>query len=439
MAKKFLIIIFILGAILRLVGISQTPPGLTPDEAAFGYNAYSLLLTGRDEWGVPAWQLPFTNLQSFGDFKLPLYAFLSVPSVKLLGLTEYAVRLPNAILGSLSVLAIYMLATRMFGSKTGLLAAILLAISPWSIQMSRGGFEANVATLFLPMAIYAYLSRRYFSSALFFALGIYIYHSTRLLTLPVIAALYLFKPMKKFTPVILFACLVVPGVFSLLGSGSSRSSDLLIFHPTDNWKSVADRRFQARVNGVPDATARIFSNKVVASLSTWYSNYIGYLSPYFLFVAGPSESTYGMIPGRGVLYSSDLALLLIFTILFIRRPHKNYLLLIVIILLGFLPASLSKGVGFAANRTIIVLPFILIGLAQALKWLLQKNKFVTPLVSLIYLTHLVFFLYNYTVFSKTAIGEGMHIGKKELFERLMPIANNYPEVKISRTLSNPHI
>ena len=113
--------------------------------------------------------------------------------------------------------------------------------------------------------------------------------------------------------------------------------------------------------------------------------------------------------------------------------------MIVIILLGFLPASLSKGVGFAANRTIIVLPFILIGLAQALKWLLQKNKFVTPLVSLIYLTHLVFFLYNYTVFSKTAIGEGMHIGKKELFERLMPIANNYPEVKISRTLSNPHI
>ncbi|KKU78545.1 MAG: Glycosyl transferase family 39, partial [Candidatus Amesbacteria bacterium GW2011_GWA2_47_70] len=97
--RRLLILALIIGSLTRLLWISRYPAGFTADEAAFGYNAYSLLLTGRDEWGTPWWQLFFTNLRSFGDYKLPLYAFLAVPSVKIFGLTEFAVRLPNAIFG----------------------------------------------------------------------------------------------------------------------------------------------------------------------------------------------------------------------------------------------------------------------------------------------------------------------------------------------------
>ena len=95
MTKKYLplILILLLAAVLRLGAISSFPSGFNADEAALGYNAYSLLLTGRDEHGNI---LP-VNLESFGDYKPALYSYLLVPLVRFLGLTVFAVRLPSAL------------------------------------------------------------------------------------------------------------------------------------------------------------------------------------------------------------------------------------------------------------------------------------------------------------------------------------------------------
>ncbi len=169
-------IIVILAAGLRLIGLDKYPAGFTPDEAAFGYNAYSLLKTGHDEWGIPFWQLPFTNLRSFGDYKMPLYAFLTVPSVTLFGLNEIAVRLPNAILGILAVVVIYLFGRKLTGNKnTAQIAALMLAISPWHMPLSRGAFEANLITFFLPLGIYLYLQKKYrLSVNYFFTVSVFI-------------------------------------------------------------------------------------------------------------------------------------------------------------------------------------------------------------------------------------------------------------------------
>lgn len=147
----WLIPVVVLGLVIRLFWLDKYPTGFTPDEAAFGYNAYSLLKTGHDEWGLPFWHLFTGNLESFGDFKLPLYAFLTVPAVKFLGLTQSSTRLPNAILGSLAVPVLYCLSrTRKFPRSASLFAALLLALSSWHISLSRGAFEANLITLFSP-------------------------------------------------------------------------------------------------------------------------------------------------------------------------------------------------------------------------------------------------------------------------------------------------
>lgn len=439
MAKTFLVFILIFGGLLRIIGIGSLPPGFTPDEAAFGYNAYSLLLTGRDEWGTTWWQLPFTNLKSFGDYKLPLYAFLSVPSVKLFGLSEFAVRLPNAVLGTLSILAVYLLGSRLKGTRIGLIAAAIMAISPWGIQLSRGAFEANEITLFVPLAVYAYLSKKFTSSATLFALAVYTYHTGKIVTPLIIALLYLVVPAKKIGFYLLFGLLVIPGLISQLGLGSSRSSDLLIFNPTDNWQSVSDRRFQARMSGVPDPLARVFSNKVVYSASTWINNYLAYLSPQFLFISGQSEGTYGMLPGRGVLYKIEFIFLLAFLVSLAKSPTKNDYLLVVLILICLLPATLAKGMGLAANRTVVVLPFIMICIASGLFQIAWSKRFIGLTIAVVYLVHLTFFGYDYLVFSKRELANGMHVGKKELFERTLSVATLYNQVKISRTLGNPHI
>ena len=95
MTKQTLILIIILSLsfILRIYQINSNPPGLTWDEASLGYNAYSILKTGKDEYGS---FLPIT-LKSFGDYKPAVYAYLSLPFIAVLGLNELAVRLPSVL------------------------------------------------------------------------------------------------------------------------------------------------------------------------------------------------------------------------------------------------------------------------------------------------------------------------------------------------------
>ncbi|KKQ43486.1 MAG: hypothetical protein US60_C0001G0001, partial [Microgenomates group bacterium GW2011_GWC1_37_8] len=119
-----LLLIILLSFIVRVVGIGKYPVGFTQDEASFGYDAYSLLKTGKDQWGV---SFPLV-LRSFGDFKLPLYTYLTVPSVAIFGLNEFATRLPNAIFGALAVLATYLMVLEFTkDKKLALVSALFLA------------------------------------------------------------------------------------------------------------------------------------------------------------------------------------------------------------------------------------------------------------------------------------------------------------------------
>ena len=110
--KLTLIIIILLGFLLRVYKLDIRPLGFTWDEAALGYNAYSLLLTGRDEHK----QFFPVVFKSFGDYKPGLYVYLTVPSIKLFGLNEFATRLPSAIFGSLLIVMIYLLTLRLFST-----------------------------------------------------------------------------------------------------------------------------------------------------------------------------------------------------------------------------------------------------------------------------------------------------------------------------------
>jgi len=49
--------IVLLSAIIFFAGLNLVPPCLNADEASFSYNAYSILKTGRDEYGKfpPGW------------------------------------------------------------------------------------------------------------------------------------------------------------------------------------------------------------------------------------------------------------------------------------------------------------------------------------------------------------------------------------------------
>ena len=91
MKGKLIWLILALALILRTVFLTSFPAGFNADEASFGYDAYSILLTGKDQWGNT---LPLI-LKSFGDYKLPLLTYLAIPFIKIFGLTETGIRMVN--------------------------------------------------------------------------------------------------------------------------------------------------------------------------------------------------------------------------------------------------------------------------------------------------------------------------------------------------------
>ena len=73
--------------IIRLTGLAFSPPGFFCDETSIGYNAYSVLMTGKDEHGI---FLP-VFFKAFGDYKNPVYVYLATIPIKLFGLSVYSV------------------------------------------------------------------------------------------------------------------------------------------------------------------------------------------------------------------------------------------------------------------------------------------------------------------------------------------------------------
>src|SRR3989344_3794562 len=106
--NKLLFAILLIGGFLRFFNIANSPPSLNWDEAALGYNAYSILHTAKDEYGVT---LPLIT-RSFDDYKSMLPAYAMVISVAVFGLNETGVRLPSAFFSTLSILLIYHLAKK---------------------------------------------------------------------------------------------------------------------------------------------------------------------------------------------------------------------------------------------------------------------------------------------------------------------------------------
>ena len=168
-SKKRLILIVFLGFVLRFLGLGSNPPGLYWDEVSLGYNAYSILKTGSDEHNR---FLPIDTFKAFGDYKPPGYIYATVPSIALFGLNNFAVRFPSALAGTLLVLTTYFLVIELFDNrKTASLASLLVAISPWSIQLSRVAFESNLAVLFNTLAILFFLRSRRHPWSLLLATG----------------------------------------------------------------------------------------------------------------------------------------------------------------------------------------------------------------------------------------------------------------------------
>jgi 4-amino-4-deoxy-L-arabinose transferase-like glycosyltransferase len=124
---------------LRLPNLSTIPPDVHGDEAATGLDARALL---HGNWG-DLFRLGWAGIPQLS------YAFDAV-SMSLFGDDLYGLRIASVFEGVLSVILLYFVARRLFGTRPALIAAFLLAAAQWHIHLSRTGFpyiQAVAATL----------------------------------------------------------------------------------------------------------------------------------------------------------------------------------------------------------------------------------------------------------------------------------------------------
>lgn len=219
-----LILILVVAAALRFYQLGQNPPSLDWDETAHGYNAYSILKTGRDEYG---YKFPL-YFRSFDDYKPPIYTYLVVPSIAAFGLNDFAVRFPSAFLGVLAVLFTYLMVLALFKKKEiALLAAFFLAISPWHLQFSRVAFETNSATFWSVLGTWAFLKgtqqerlklTAWLSLAsLAFGANLFMYHNARVfIPIYTLALLILFRKKLLEAKKYLIVPVAITAVFIVL-------------------------------------------------------------------------------------------------------------------------------------------------------------------------------------------------------------------------------
>ena len=148
------ILLFLLGFIVRTVGIQYFPIGLNTDEASSGYEAYSILNYGIDRNGN---FLPIF-LVAWGSGQNALYTYLMIPFVKLFGLNIITTRLTMAIIGCISLIIWFLLLKMIKNKKFAIVGLAFLCICPWHIMKSRWGLESNIFPDLILWAIYFLIS-----------------------------------------------------------------------------------------------------------------------------------------------------------------------------------------------------------------------------------------------------------------------------------------
>lgn len=329
LVKKNYLLILILSLFFfsRIFRIETIPQSLYWDEASIGYNAYSVLKTGKDEWGE---FLPL-HFRAFGEFKLPVYIYAVAVSEAFLGLSILAVRLPAVIFGLFSVLGLYLLVLKLTKNKTiSLFSSFLFTITPWFFIFSRTGYEAVAGLAFFIYAIYFLLLSKkkkwmMLVSVVLFILSFYSYNSFRILT-----------------PLILGPYFLISGVNIIKKRSKKEGLALLLSIFLLLLSSLPIYKLYSKDSGL----GRL---QTVGTSKNLVSNYLSHFSPNFLFVSGDINPR-SQMPGSSQLYSISAVFILLGLVYIIKHSGINtvkkkdpkYLWFIYLLLIAPLPAAITR-------------------------------------------------------------------------------------------------
>ncbi len=451
-----LILILLLAGILRVYQL-DVYPALNADEASIGYDAYSLIETGKDQHGN-SWPIHF---QSFNDYKPGGYVYAVLPFVYLFGLNEWSVRLPGAIFGIFTVLAVYLLARELNvgNSKLKIVSALLLAISPWHIHFSRGGWEVNMATFLITLGLYFFVKAQrqmkyLVISVLLLTLSLYTYHAARVIVpllglglLAIYRKTLLSKDNLRLSvgAAVFVFVLVVPLMSNFFGDAvSSRASGVSI---------LADRGYIDRINekrGRHDNPSsivnRLIYNRPKEIAIEFGKNYLEHFWGDFLFISG-DDIERNKVSEFGQLYMWQLFALVVGVVAVVKK-QKEWGVVVLWLLLAPIPAALTFQSPHALRAQSMIIPLIILsalGLCIVLDFIKRKvsSKTLRTIfylaISLVIVWDFSRYLHNYWVHMSKAYPYSSQYGVKELVSYLANEQSHEKNIIITTRYDQPYI
>ena len=451
--------IFFLGSFIRFFLLSKYPISIYWDEASIGYNAYSILHTGRDEYGV---FLPII-FRAFNDYKLGGYIYLTSLAEFLFGLNYFAVRFFSAFLGSLTVILTFFITKKLLDTSSSFkkisllasfLAAFFLSISPWHINFSRAGFEANAALFFVALgfllllkSVFGNKKKLLFLSSFIFALSFYFYRSEfvfvpLLLLISIILFWDFVKKNLKLSviAILIFVITLLPLLFSLKSEfKTDRGVKVSVVNNAFDTQ-VMFARDRLQFNNIIGKI--VFNNKTAIAYKT-LQNYLQNFNLQFLFFTGDPngrQSTKGM----GMLYLIDAPFLIFGLYKILRSKGKAKFLILGWFLIGFIPAAISDINPHALRGLNNVIAFeiiIAIGVASFISLFDSKialKKTVLTAVLICYLLFFVHFIYLYFFYTPKVTAKDWGDGYRELYS-YVSTQTQYKKIIISGHYWEPYI
>jgi 4-amino-4-deoxy-L-arabinose transferase-like glycosyltransferase len=408
-----LFIILFLGFFLRFYKLSSIPNGPEWDEASVGYNAFSIATTGRDEWGN---KFPLI-FKAFGDYKNPIYIYLSAIIIKFLGLSIFSTRFINAFSGGLLVLIWYFIAKITTKDKNiSLLTAFFLAVSPFGIFFSRiAGDGIILSVFFISLGIMfelLYLDKKksvfFFLSILCLLLSIFTYNLARVIT-PILIILILFLNIKivknklTYIPILLICALFF--LLVVKQSNISLQSRLQFVGIFGEQKGTVLQIKELREHDKNSFISKITHNKLTNYTLTLADNYISYFSSQFLLGFNDNHLVYdSQYPPLFIILLPFFYLGIVIFIkeIFEKKESNNKtvrILLLTLLFIAPIPAVIAEGVSGKRSLALLgIMQFLsaygLIFFYNNLKKKSWKKNFLIIFVILI-LINLIHYLFFY--------------------------------------------
>jgi len=378
--------------------------------------------------------------RAYGDFKLPLYVYLSTFSIALFGLNPFSVKLVSILAGSVTPVFIFLIVKKMFPKRDDLplLAAAITALSPWSIFLSRIALEANLFVFLFTASFYFLITQKFVTSSIFYALSLLTYNSSRVL-LPfylVILTTAIVKT-KKYHPQNLPKFFLLAVAIIIFVSQSIQSSGQARY----KWVSIIDQGAINNIERLRQQYPRFIINKLTYFSYHSAKNYLSHFHPQFIFQKGGSHYQFN-IPDFHLINPFFFPFFIIGLVSLAKQSRKKLFSASTLILLWLIIAPIPSAITRDAPHTIrsiclfpVVSIIITLGFAALEKTKLKK---ITIPIFLIIITFGLFQFWQKYEDYTTDYSSSWQYGYKQAVEFAKNKYSDYQQIIITKKYGEPH-